>query len=104
MSLTLFITRFIPESARWLIARGHLDEAQTVLESYGGKNKSVVDSQVLRAVIEKIRGAQVAREQNSKKHSLIDLLRTPKLRKWTLIICYQWYVDVLFSKAKACVK
>ncbi|XP_067038000.1 organic cation transporter protein-like isoform X2 [Acropora muricata] len=89
--------KFIPESARWLIARGHLDEAQTVLESYGGKNKSAIDSQALRAVIEKIRGAQLAKEQNSKKHSLIDLLRTPKLRKWTLIICYQWFVVSLVN-------
>ena len=82
----------MPESPRWLIARDCLDEAQTILESFGGKNeKTTVDSQALRSVIKKVREDQLARERKSKKYSLLDLLRSPKLRKWTSIICYQWY-------------
>lgn len=88
----LFIPRFMPESPRWLITRDRLDEAQTILESFGGKNeKTTVDSQALRSVIKKVREDQLARERKSKKYSLLDLLRTPKLRKWTFTICYQWY-------------
>lgn len=88
----LFIPRFMPESPRWLIARDRLDEAQTILESFGGKNeKTTVDSQALRSVITKVREDQLARERKSKKYSLLDLFRTPKLRKWTFTICYQWY-------------
>jgi len=90
--------KFMPESPRWLIARDCLDEAQTILESFGGKNdKTTVDSQALRSVIKKVREDQLARERKSKKYSLLDLLRSPKLRKWTSIICYQWFAVALVS-------
>lgn len=90
--------KFMPESPRWLIARDCLDEAQTILESFGGNNeKTTVDSQALRSVIKKVREDQLARERKSKKYSLLDLLRSPKLRKWTSIICYQWFAVALVS-------
>ena len=41
--------------------------------------------------MEKVRRHQLEREREAKKYTPIDLFRTPKLRKWTVIICYQWY-------------
>jgi hypothetical protein len=86
-----FIHRLIPESPRWLIAHNHLDEAHRVLMLYGGKKGKPLDSQLLRTLIEDVRKDQVAREKQAKKYTPIDLVRTPKLRKWTAIVCYQWY-------------
>ncbi|KAL9982536.1 hypothetical protein ACROYT_G004590 [Oculina patagonica] len=54
----------IPESPRWLIANDRLDEAQTIIERFGGKKKKPLNSE---------------------------------LRKWTPIICYQWFVVALVS-------
>ena len=90
--LFLLVHRLIPESARWLIAHGRLDEAQSVLERFGGKKNKPVNSQLLRALIEDVRRDQLAREKDAKKYTPIDLFRTPKMRKWTAILCYQWYV------------
>jgi len=89
--------KLIPESPRWLIAHDRLDEAQAVLETYGGKKDKPVGSQVLHALIEDVRRDQLAREQEAKKYTPIDLFRTPKLRKWTVILCYQWFVVALVS-------
>jgi len=41
--------------------------------------------------LEKVRKDQLEREREAKKYTPIDMFRTPKLRKWTMIICYQWY-------------
>jgi len=38
-----------------------------------------------------VRRDQIEQEREAKKYTPIDLFRTPKLRKWTTIICYQWY-------------
>lgn len=87
--------KLIPESPRWLIAHDRLDEAQSVLESFGSKKGKHVDSEVLRDLIEGVKRDQLALEQNTKKYTPIDLFRTPKLRKWTSILCYQWFVVAL---------
>ena len=88
--------RIIPESPRWLIAHDRLEEAQSVLESFSSRKDRPVDAQVLRALVENVRRDQLAREQQAKKHTPIDLFRTPKLRKWTPILCYQWCVSYMF--------
>ena len=85
------VHRFFPESPRWLIAHDRLDEAQTVIERFGGKKAKPVNAEELGALLEKVRRHQLEREREAKKYTPIDLFRTPKLRKWTVIICYQWY-------------
>ena len=88
---TYFFSRIFPESPRWLIAHDRLDEAQSIIERFGDKNDKPVDSEVLRALLENVRRDQLEREREAKKYTPIDLFRTPKLRKWAVIFCYQWY-------------
>lgn len=82
--------RCIPESPRWLIAHDRLDEAQSIIKRFGVKKGKPVDSGELRALLENVRRDQLERQREEKKYSPMDLFRTPKLRKWTAIICYQW--------------
>jgi len=89
--------KIFPESPRWLIAHDRLDEAQSIIERFGGKNEKPVDSEVLRALLENVRRDQLEREREAKKYTPIDLFRTPKLRKWAVIFCYQWFAVALVS-------
>jgi len=86
----MFRSRVFPESPRWLIAHDRLDEAQSIIESFGGKKGKPVNAEVLRTLLENVRRDQLEREREAKKYTPIDMFRTPKLRKWALIFCYQW--------------
>ncbi|KAK3753623.1 hypothetical protein QZH41_014730, partial [Actinostola sp. cb2023] len=89
--------RVMPESPRWLIAHNRLDEAHAVLMKYGGKDNKPVDPEMLRVLIENVRRDQLATEEEEKKYSPLDLVRTPKMRKWIIIMCYQWFVVAMVS-------
>jgi hypothetical protein len=79
-----------PESIRWLIAHNRLDDAHEVLMKCGGKKNEPLDEDTLKTIVEDIRRAQVEREKESKKYTVFDLFRTPKLRKRSLILAVNW--------------
>ena len=62
-----------------------------MIERFGGKKGNPVNSGEIRTLLENVRKNQLEREREAKKYTPIDMFRTPKLRKWTAIICYQWY-------------
>ena len=83
------VLRIIPESPRWLVAHGHLDEAEAVLVKFGAKRKKKLDRLKLRSILEKVREDQLARHKRQTYH-VIDMFRTPRLRKFTFIVCFNW--------------
>ncbi|XP_048576129.1 solute carrier family 22 member 15-like isoform X3 [Nematostella vectensis] len=95
----LFLYPLVPRSPRWLVAHGHLDEAMTVLLRFGGKNNKAVDQVKLRALVDEIRANQTLKESDKTRRTPIDLLRTPKMRKWIMILSYNWFVTNLVSNA-----
>ena len=85
------LCRFVPESPRWLLAHGYIDESFRVIQKYGSKDKNKpVDPEHLKAMLEDIRANQVKTEKQNQKFTLLDLVRTPKIRKWTLAVGFQW--------------
>ncbi|XP_054635358.1 solute carrier family 22 member 7a [Dunckerocampus dactyliophorus] len=77
---------WLPESARWLLANGRTDEARKYLlrcARMNKKNHSNLEAETL----EKVTVSEVA----EKTHSYLDLLRTPQLRRITLISGLFWF-------------
>ncbi|XP_032231209.2 organic cation transporter protein isoform X2 [Nematostella vectensis] len=85
-------------SPRWLVANGLLDEALEILMKFGGKKDKPVDPVKLRALLEEVRACQLAKEAKE-RHTPVDLYRTPKMRKWTAILSYNWFVTNLLTQA-----
>ncbi|XP_062408821.1 solute carrier family 22 member 7-like [Sardina pilchardus] len=80
---------WLPESARWLIANGRLDEAHYYLTRCAranGREQVMTDikPQVLSTVI-------VSADRGTRKYSYLDLVRTPKLRRMAMLTGSTWY-------------
>ncbi|XP_031557354.1 organic cation transporter protein-like [Actinia tenebrosa] len=89
--------RVMPESPRWLIANNKLDEAERILMKFGGKRGRPIDRDQLRKLILDVREDQVNKEASAKRYTPLDLVRTAKMRKWAIIMSYQWFVVALVS-------
>jgi uncharacterized membrane protein len=81
-----------PETARWSLAHDRIDDAQTVLTKCGGKKNQTLDQDALRKLLEEIQNdeKQMRGAAANKRYTPLDLVRTPKLRKWTVIVCFNW--------------
>ncbi|XP_048119931.1 solute carrier family 22 member 7-like [Alosa alosa] len=80
---------WLPESARWLIANGRLDEAHYYLTRCARANNReqvMMDMKphMLSTVI-------MSADRGNRKYSYLDLVRTPKLRRMTMLTGCTWY-------------
>uniref|UniRef100_A0A915EQD0 Major facilitator superfamily (MFS) profile domain-containing protein n=1 Tax=Ditylenchus dipsaci TaxID=166011 RepID=A0A915EQD0_9BILA len=84
----------IPESARWLVSQKRYAEADAILQRVARANKTTLPAQwwdemelTLNAESPKTEAAI-----HNRKHNFLDLLRTPKLRKISLVAFFCWPV------------
>ncbi|XP_043197153.1 organic cation transporter protein-like [Amphibalanus amphitrite] len=96
----LYIIDFwvMPESPRWLVRTGRLPAATAVLRRIAATNGAVLPdddalSQMLQRVYEAERSQKVAAEANgclSFLGQLVQLLRTPQMRRYMLVTFFCW--------------
>ncbi|XP_046393817.1 organic cation transporter protein-like [Ischnura elegans] len=78
----------IPESVRWLLTKGRVDEVKVLLNKAAKENKVEIPEELFKKITEE----KVDEEDNTQRHSLLDLFRYPNLRKKTLYIFFNWMV------------
>ncbi|XP_033750349.1 organic cation transporter protein-like [Pecten maximus] len=109
--LTIMYYCFLPESIPWLIATEKYSEAEQVARTAAKINRITLPDSLFCAKVTvvdtsneaKSQEALVVEKTQTKKYTLLDLFKTPKLRRYTLILLYLWaanslsYFGILFS-------
>ncbi|NWT26310.1 S22AD protein, partial [Cardinalis cardinalis] len=79
-----FCMGVLPESARWLVTKGRIEEAKKVLQKAAATNKRSLPPELLE---------QLKPEKEVKSGSFLDLFRKKHLLKVTLIMSCAWFVN-----------
>ncbi|XP_011854884.1 PREDICTED: solute carrier family 22 member 13 [Mandrillus leucophaeus] len=84
--LLFFYFWALPESARWLLTHGRMDEAKQLIQRAASVNRRKLSPELMN---------QLVPEKTGPSGNALDLFRHPQLRKVTLIIFCVWFVDSL---------
>lgn len=81
---------FVPESARWLVSQGKIDKALTIMKKFerinGTKIPEKVISEFTESSLKNIKGT----EAENKTYSVLDLFKTPRLRRNAILLIVIW--------------
>ncbi|XP_026679608.1 organic cation transporter protein [Diaphorina citri] len=79
----------VPESARWLVSQGRVDEAVVIMKRFEKINNKKVDPKLYQQLKETCQ-RQAKQEIDGKRYSVLDLFRTPRLRNITCLLIVIW--------------
>ncbi|XP_047221743.1 solute carrier family 22 member 7-like [Girardinichthys multiradiatus] len=86
--LSIITWRWMPDSARWLIASGKLEQAQMYLKKCAKMNRR---EDFIHTLKEETLSTIVVRETKGRTYTYLDLIRTPKMRKLALQTGVLWF-------------
>nr|XP_030120073.3 solute carrier family 22 member 13 [Taeniopygia guttata] len=79
-----FCIGVLPESARWLVTKGRMEEAKKLLQKAAATNKRSLPAELLE---------QLKPEKEVKSGSFLDIFRKQHMRNVTLIMLFAWFVN-----------
>ncbi|CAB3375688.1 Hypothetical predicted protein [Cloeon dipterum] len=90
--IAFFVYWFIPESARWLLAKGRDAEAEKILKKVAKVNGIDLSDGTLDKFL---RDSQQEgdKSEETRQASIFDLFKYPNLRRNSLIIFFLWFVN-----------
>ena len=83
--LSVALYWLLPESPRWLLSVGRIEEAELVVRQ-GAKFNGII-------LPEDFHLKPVQTEKHAKRRTMIDLMRSSNMRSKTLILFYNWFVN-----------
>jgi len=89
--VVIFCSRIIPESFRWYLSHGRLEEAEKVLEKVAKFNKKPCISLKQLEELDLTDGEDNG--QGDRKYTLLDIFKSRYLIKLSLLLSTVWYVQ-----------
>ncbi|CAK1585916.1 unnamed protein product [Parnassius mnemosyne] len=86
----------MPESPRWLLARGQFEKAEKILKDMARINGKSLPANYMLHLRRKYESDKLKldlEKEKSRKYGVLDLFRTPNLRKKTIIITFIWFTN-----------
>ncbi|CAH1130957.1 unnamed protein product [Ceutorhynchus assimilis] len=85
----------LPESPRWLLAKGKFEEASTILESLAKTNNKEIPASFKQQLKQKMTNKRTTSEEEAlnKNLGLFDLCGTPNMRLKTILITLNWFAN-----------
>nr|XP_060609673.1 solute carrier family 22 member 2-like isoform X2 [Anolis sagrei ordinatus] len=88
--LLLFYYWCLPESPRWLLSRGQNGKAMEIVGDIAKTNRKPLPPD-----FESIDLEEDNEKDTKQSPSVMDLVRTPQMRKYTLILMYNWFTSAI---------
>lgn len=89
LCLAILTPFLIPESARWLVSQGKIEKAMGILKKFERINKTNVQPDIY-AKFEASCLKLQKEEASNNNYSIMDLFKTPRLRKITILFILIW--------------
>lgn len=85
----------LPESPRWLLAKGRFEEASTILETLARINKKELPSSFKQQLKQKVLNKRSLSEEEKyrKNPKCTELCFTPNMRLKTILITLNWFAN-----------
>ncbi|KAK2704056.1 organic cation transporter protein-like [Artemia franciscana] len=81
----------VPESARWLLTNGQTEKTKQILKRFARINNKEVDERIFNQLC--LASEEAARDQDqSQIPTILDLLKTPRMRKNFILISILWMI------------
>ncbi|XP_027213389.2 organic cation transporter protein-like [Penaeus vannamei] len=88
--VTILCICVIPESARWLLGKGRVDQAVAIITRAARVNRKALSPEALQEF--KDYAESMAREADQPRVTTLSLLKTPVLRRRFILVCLMWMV------------
>uniref|UniRef100_A0A7G3AZ84 Putative synaptic vesicle transporter svop n=1 Tax=Lutzomyia longipalpis TaxID=7200 RepID=A0A7G3AZ84_LUTLO len=89
LCLSILTPFIVPESARWLVSQGKIESAIRILKKFEKVNGTEVSPQIYKDFEDSCAKIQ-EEESKTEAYSVLDLFRTPRLRKITILLVIIW--------------
>ena len=98
MIIFLLCFRFIKESSRWLVTKGRIDEAMSILKDIAKQNGKEIDPELFNSY-QLSAQEEYAKVQENKQLSFLDLFKTPVLRRNVILMILNWSLTSLLFES-----